>query len=67
MAASSSALPLEVPATVMSAARMPRVAPVEITSVTIGPGITTSTIVISRNPANSGQFMASPAQHLLQA
>ena len=53
----SSALPVEVPATVMSPARMPRVAEVEITSVTIGPGASNSTMVMARNPANRCQFM----------
>ena len=38
MPASSAALPSVVPITVISAARVPRVAPVAITSVTIGPG-----------------------------
>ena len=53
----SSALPVEVPATVMRPARRPRVAEVEITSVTIGPGAASSTRVRARNPANRCQFM----------
>ncbi len=57
MAVRSTALPVEVPATVTSAARTPRVAPVEITSVTIGPGARISTSVIKRKPANNCQFM----------
>ena len=48
MPASSAALPIVVPITVISAARIPRVAPVAITRVTIGPGTMTRTNVISR-------------------
>ena len=62
MAAISSALPSVVPATVISAARTPWLAPVAITSVTIGPGVTTRIIVITRKAANSSQFIdTSPA------
>ena len=59
MPAISSALPVVVPATVTSAARTPWLAPVAITSVTIGPGVTTRIIVISRKAANSSQFIGS--------
>lgn len=48
MPTSNAALPSVVPITVISAARVPRVAPVAITSVTIGPGTTTRTKVMSR-------------------
>ena len=48
MQASSAALPSVVPITVISAARVPRVAPVAITSVTIGPGTITRTKVMRR-------------------
>jgi hypothetical protein len=57
MAASSAALPSEVPATVTRPARTPCVAPVDITSVTIGPGVSSSTTVTARKPANSCQFI----------
>src|SRR5690242_19049793 len=42
----------------MSAARVPWLAPVAITSVTIGPGVTTSTMVMAMKVANSCQFMS---------
>jgi len=57
MAASRTALPSVVPATVVSAARVPSRAPVAMTSVTIGPGVMTRTAVITRKAANSSQFM----------
>ena len=60
MPAIRNALPIVVPATVMSAARMPWLAPVAITSVTIGPGVTTRIMVISRKAANSSQFIIAP-------
>src|ERR1035437_4127785 len=58
IAASSSALPSVVPTTVASAGRTPRVAPVAMTSVTIGPGVMTRTNVISRNAAKSCKFIS---------
>ena len=58
MAASRMALPSVVPATVVRAARIPWLAPVAITRVTIGPGVMTRTAVISRKAVNSSQFMA---------
>src|SRR5580704_16535028 len=51
------AFPLDVQATVTNAARMPFVAPVEITRVTIGPGVRIRMTVIARNPANRDQFI----------
>src|SRR5882724_146201 len=57
MAASRTALPSVVPMTVVSAARVPSRAPVAMTSVTIGPGVSTITAVINRKAANSSQFM----------
>src|SRR5262245_63494931 len=57
MAASRTALPSVVPTTVVSAARVPSRAPVAMTSVTIGPGVTTRTAVITRKAAKSSQFM----------
>src|SRR6185312_3032699 len=56
------ALPRVVPATVVSAARTPRVAPVEMTSVTIGPGMTIRTIVMRRKAVKSWAFMFAPAR-----
>jgi len=50
-------LPSVVPATVVSAARIPWPAPVAITKVTIGPGVMMRTVVITRKAANSSQFM----------
>src|SRR5262245_29882627 len=61
MAATRMALPSVVPMTVMSAARMPWLAPVAMTSVTIGPGVITMIDVISRNAANSSQFISTSA------
>src|SRR5271166_5146703 len=58
IAASSRALPLDVPATVTRPARAPRRAPVAITRVTIGPGVSTRTVVIRRKVVNSCQFIA---------
>ena len=52
------ALPTVLPATVISAARVPRVAPVEITSVTIGPGTMTSTKVMSRKTEKRLRFIS---------
>jgi hypothetical protein len=57
MAASSMALPSVVPATVVSPAPMPSLAPVAMTKVTIGPGVTTRTTVMRKKAANSSQFM----------
>ncbi len=57
MAISNTALPAEVPATVTSAARTPRVAPVEITSMTIGPGVRSRRMVMARKPKNRCQFI----------
>lgn len=48
MQRSSAAFPSVVPITVISAARVPRVAAVAITKVTIGPGTMTRTNVMSR-------------------
>jgi hypothetical protein len=50
-------LPVEVPATVTSPARSPLLALVVMTSVTIGPGIRTRTMVMSRNAVNKCQFI----------
>src|ERR1039458_9270910 len=58
IAVSSSALPSVVPTTVASAGRTPRVAPVATTSVTIGPGVTTRTRVMSRKAAKSCGFIS---------
>src|SRR5688500_12521394 len=53
---------MTVPPTVTSAGRTPRVAPVAITRVTIGPGVITSTKVMRRKVAKSSRFsMAGPA------
>ena len=57
MAASRMALPNVVPATVVSPAPMPSLAPVAMTNVTIGPGVTTRTTVMRKKAANSSQFM----------
>ena len=57
IAASRTALPSVVPATVVSAAWIPWLAPVAMTNVTIGPGVMTRTAVISKKAANSSQFM----------
>src|SRR6202012_2348919 len=57
IAASNKALPKVVPATVVSAARTPRVAPVEMISVTIGPGAMIRTTVIRRKTVKSSIFM----------
>jgi len=48
MQRSITAVPSVVPITVISAARVPRVAAVAITNVTIGPGTITSTNVMRR-------------------
>src|ERR1700733_236926 len=58
IAVSNKALPRVVPATVVSAARTPRVAPVEMTRVTIGPGAMIRTIVIRRKAVKSSIFMS---------
>src|ERR1700722_20941156 len=58
IAVSNNALPRVVPATVVSAARTPRVAPVEMTRVTIGPGAMIKTIVIRRKAVKSSIFMS---------
>jgi hypothetical protein len=52
-------LPVVAPATVVSAARVPCLAPVAMMSVTIGPGVRNSTTVISRKAENRCQFMSS--------
>jgi hypothetical protein len=57
IAVSRSARPSVVPATVVSAARTPCVAPVAMTRVTIGPGVTKSTMAIRTKAANSSAFM----------
>ena len=57
IAASNNALPRVVPATVVSAARTPRVAPVEMTRVTIGPGTMIRTTVIRRKAVKSSIFI----------
>jgi len=54
---SRTAVPSVVPATTVSAARMPRLAPVAMTNVTIGPGTMIKTAVITKKAANSSQFM----------
>ena len=54
---SSTALPSVVPITVCKAARVPRVAAVAITSVTIGPGTMTRMPVISRKAEKRCQFI----------
>ncbi len=59
MAVSIAALPSVVPATVISAARTPCLAPVAITSVTIGPGVMINTKVMTRKAANKSQFIGS--------
>src|SRR5262245_48563888 len=61
MAASRMALPSVVPATVVSPAPMPSLAPVTMTKVTIGPGVTTRTTVMRKKAANSSQFMTPTA------
>ena len=48
MSASSTALPVEAPATVRSAARVPLRAAVAMMRVTIGPGVRNSTTVMRR-------------------
>src|SRR3984957_20693661 len=58
IAASKRALPSVVPATVVNAARMPRVAPVEMIRVTIGPGTMIRTTVIRRKAVKSSVFMS---------
>src|SRR3984957_20572745 len=58
IAASNNALPRVVPATVVSAARTPRVAPVEMIRVTIGPGTMIRTTVIRRKAVKSSMFMS---------
>ena len=57
MQASSTALPLVAPATAVSAARVPCRAPVATISVTIGPGVRNSSVVMSRKAENRCQFM----------
>src|SRR5271157_5211335 len=54
--ARSSTFPTVVPRTVVNAARTPCVAPVEMTSVTIGPRTTIRTAVMSRNAVNRVGF-----------
>ena len=60
---SSTALPVEAPATVTSAARVPLRAAVAMISVTIGPGVRKSTTVISRKAENRCQFIADGSLH----
>ena len=57
MHVSSTAVPTVAPATAVSPARTPWLAPVAITKVTIGPGTMIKTAVIRRKAANSSQFM----------